>query len=74
MLFAWLINHWPVTRVSFIGVVNPVVALLLGWLVRDERLTLASLGGSVLVLAGVIFGLRGSAPQPLASPPAGRKP
>ena len=58
MLFAWLINHWPVTRVSFIGVVNPVVALLLGWAFRDERLTLASLAGSALVLLGLVFGLR----------------
>lgn len=58
VLFAWLINHWPVTRVSFIGVVNPVVALLLGWAFRDERLTLASLAGSALVLLGLVFGLR----------------
>ena len=70
VLFAWLINHWPVTRVSFIGVVNPVVALLLGWLVRDEHLSLFSLGGSALVLVGVVFGLRGSAPQaPAERPP-----
>ena len=73
VLFAWLINHWPVTRVSFIGVVNPVVALLLGWLARDERLTLASLGGSALILVGVIFGLRGSAPQRVENPLADRK-
>jgi len=68
VLFAWLVNHWPVTRVSFIGVVHPVVALLLGWLVRDERLTLASLGGSALVLLGVVFGLRGSTPLRVESP------
>jgi probable blue pigment (indigoidine) exporter len=73
VLFAWLINHWPVTRVSFIGVVNPVVALLLGWLVRGEHLTPASFGGSALVLAGVILGLRGSAPPPAGTPPPGRR-
>jgi drug/metabolite transporter (DMT)-like permease len=61
VLFAWLINHWPVTRVSFIGVVNPIVALLLGWLVRDEHLTLASLGGSALILVGLVLGLRSAA-------------
>ena len=72
VLFAWLINHWPVTRVSFIGVVNPVVALLLGWLVRGERLTLASLGGSGLVLVGLIFGLRGGAPPPAGPSSPGR--
>lgn len=58
VLFAWLINHWPVTRVSFIGVVTPVVALVLGWLVRNERLTLGSLAGSALVIVGVVLGLR----------------
>ena len=62
VLFAWLINHWPVTRVSFIAVVNPLVALLLGWVFRDERLTLASLAGSGLVLLGLLFGLRGGRP------------
>jgi drug/metabolite transporter (DMT)-like permease len=69
VLFAWLLNHWPVTRVSFIGVVNPLVALLLGWALRDERLTLASLAGSALVLLGLVFGLR---PDPHA--PAARTP
>ncbi len=63
VLFAWLINHWPVTRVSFIGVVNPVVALLLGWLVRGERLGPASFAGSALVILGVIVGLRAARPR-----------
>ncbi|MBI5710827.1 MAG: EamA family transporter [Candidatus Eisenbacteria bacterium] len=61
VLFAWLVGHWPVTRVSFIGVVTPVVALALGALVRHERLAAASLAGSALVLAGVVLGLRGHA-------------
>ena len=75
VLWAWLINHWPVTRVSFIAVVNPVVALLLGWLVLDERLTAASLGGSLLILLGLVLGLRGSAPVPgRASSPGGSEP
>ena len=58
VLFAWLINQWPVTRVSFIGLVNPLVALVLGALVRGERLTVASFGGSALVILGVVVGLR----------------
>ena len=62
VLFAWLINRWPVTRVSFIGVVNPVVALVLGRLVRDERLTIWSFAGSAFVIVGVVIGLRASAP------------
>jgi drug/metabolite transporter (DMT)-like permease len=53
--------------------VNPVVALLLGWLVRGEHLTPASFGGSALVLAGVVLGLRGSAPPPAGPAPAERR-
>ena len=62
VLFAWLINHWPVTRVTFIAVVTPIVALVLGWLVRGERLTLASFAGSALVMFGVVLGLRATPP------------
>ncbi len=72
VLFAWLINRWPVTRVSFVGVINPVVALVLGWLVRGERLTVASFAGSALVVLGVVLGLRGSAPAPATPPRASR--
>src|SRR5258705_472289 len=35
--FAWLLQRWTVTRTSFIAVVVPVVALLLGAIVRHEH-------------------------------------
>jgi drug/metabolite transporter (DMT)-like permease len=57
VLYAWLVNHWDVTRISFIAVVVPVVALLLGTLVRHERLTAAHSTGSLLVLAGLALGI-----------------
>ena len=56
-LYAWLVNHWDVTRISFIAVIVPVVAVLLGAAVRHERLTAASGSGSLLVLAGLVLGL-----------------
>jgi probable blue pigment (indigoidine) exporter len=71
VLFAWLLNHWTVTRVSFIGVVNPVVALALGCIVLGERVSAASFAGSALVLVGVALGLRGSANE--AAPVAARQ-
>ncbi len=61
VLFAWLVNHWPITRISFISVVIPVVALALGAVVRHEEITRGSLAGSVLVLAGVLLGMRNAA-------------
>jgi drug/metabolite transporter (DMT)-like permease len=55
--YAWLVNRWPVTRISFIAVIVPLVALLLGAIVRHERLSAAGAAGSALVLAGVVMSL-----------------
>ena len=57
--FAWLLQHWPVTRTSFIAVVIPVVALGVGALVRHERPSFRALAGSILILGAVIAGLAG---------------
>ena len=48
-----LLRHLPVTRLSFTAFVTPVVAVLAGWLVEGERLSLEHLVGAALVLAGV---------------------
>ena len=38
----------------------PVLAVVMGYLVLDEAVTLAMIGASVLILAGIIVALRGS--------------
>jgi len=48
---------WGATSASFIAVVTPAFALLLGFLVRHERPTGWSALGVVLVLAGVLLAL-----------------
>lgn len=58
VLMSWLVNHWPVTRTAYVTVIVPVIALALGAVVRNERLTAASLGGAALVLAGLLVGMR----------------
>jgi probable blue pigment (indigoidine) exporter len=40
--------------VTFLGLLSPVMATALGWLVLDERLTVAQGVGAVLVLAAVL--------------------
>ncbi len=55
--FMYLIQHWSATRASFISVVIPVLALVLGLTVRGERLDAASLLGSLIVVAAVLTGL-----------------
>jgi drug/metabolite transporter (DMT)-like permease len=54
-LLAWLVNHWDPTNISFISVVNPVVAVTLGVIVRDEQVGASLLAGAAMVLAGVVM-------------------
>jgi drug/metabolite transporter (DMT)-like permease len=49
---SWLVNHWTLTRVSYISV------LVLGSLLHHEPITLTNLAGTALVLAGVLIGMR----------------
>ncbi|WP_175409113.1 EamA family transporter [Streptomyces sp. TRM64462] len=51
--YAWLLQRAPLSLAATYAYVNPVVAVLLGWLILDETLTWPiALGGSVVV-AGV---------------------
>jgi len=51
--FAWLLQRWTVTRISFIAVIIPVTAAALGALVRHEHLGPSTVLGACIVLAGV---------------------
>jgi drug/metabolite transporter (DMT)-like permease len=50
--YSWLLGTAPISQVSTYAYVNPVVAVLLGALLADERLTATGLlGGAVTLLA-----------------------
>ena len=57
--FTWLVAHWPVTRISFVAVIVPGVALLLGMAVLHERPGGLALLGSLVILGAVIAGIAG---------------
>lgn len=57
--FAYLIQRWPVVRTSFIAVVTPVLATVLGAVVAHERLGLPALAGALIVVAGVALAIAG---------------
>jgi drug/metabolite transporter (DMT)-like permease len=52
--YVWLIKHDSPTRVGTYAYVNPVVAVLLGWLAGGEPLGLRTVLGTALVLVGVV--------------------
>lgn len=58
--YFFLLRVWPATRVATSAYLNPLVAVVLGWVLLGERLTVASLAGAALVLAGVSLVLRAS--------------
>ncbi|MER7770642.1 EamA family transporter [Kitasatospora sp. NPDC096140] len=51
--YAWLLRSAPLTLVATYAYVNPVVAVLLGWLILAEPLTGPTLAGGAIVVVGV---------------------
>ncbi len=72
VIFTWLIQHWELSRASFVAVIVPLVALSLGVLVKGERVTPMLAAGSTVVLVGVWLGL-GTGPRAGATPSPGSR-
>jgi len=52
-----LLKTWSLTSLSFISVFTPAIALALGFLFLNEKPTVFSIAGGVLILAGVTLAL-----------------
>jgi len=52
--FVWLLSQVPEALVATYTFVNPVVAVLVGWLVLGERPTASLVVGALLVIASII--------------------
>ncbi len=79
--FYWLIKRMNIVMLSLIAFITPIVALILGYFIYNEELSLRHFVGSALVLAG-IFGAnldsllklrKGTIIKPVNSEPAGEK-
>jgi hypothetical protein len=71
-LIGFVAYNWLITRVSAAlagtyAYVNPIVAILVGWLVNDEQITTRILSGMGVILAGVAL-VRSGANRTLAAP------
>ncbi|GAA4306553.1 DMT family transporter [Compostibacter hankyongensis] len=51
--YVYALSKLPPTRVSIYAYINPIVAILLGWQVLDESLSLSMAAGSAVALAGI---------------------
>lgn len=57
--YLYALRHLPVTVISTYAYVNPVVAMVLGWMLLDEKLNIRILLGMAVTLAGVFMVNRG---------------
>lgn len=53
--YSWLVNNAPTRLSATYAYVNPVVALILGWVFLGETLNTHAFIGSVIVIAGVVL-------------------
>jgi drug/metabolite transporter (DMT)-like permease len=56
--YAWLLQNAPISKVSTYAYVNPVVAILLGWLINSEAIGGRSLAGAAIIVASVALVVR----------------
>ncbi|WP_246090672.1 EamA family transporter [Nonomuraea deserti] len=73
-LWFWGLGRLSATQVTFLGLLSPVVATALGWLVLGQRLTAAQAFGAVVVLAALVAAqLRPARPRPARAVLAGEE-
>ena len=53
--YIWLLHEVSPAALSTYAYINPLVAVALGWLVLDETLSAQQLGGTVVILLGVML-------------------
>lgn len=58
--YVYAIGHIPSAQMTLYAYVNPLVAVILGWLILGERLTLVSIAAMVVILAGVAVAQSGA--------------
>jgi drug/metabolite transporter (DMT)-like permease len=67
--YAWLLQNVAISKVATYAYVNPLVAVLLGWALLSEELSVGTLVGAALIVASVATIVRReSAPQPERQP------
>jgi drug/metabolite transporter (DMT)-like permease len=65
--YTWLLRNAPLSRVATYAYVNPVVAIVLGWLVLDEAVTGITIAGAAVIVLAVAVVVRGEARPPKAT-------
>ena len=58
VLFTWLVTHWSVSNASLLGVTVPIIAVILGALVKGEQPAALTYAGAAIVISAILIALR----------------
>ena len=72
--YAWLLQNVPISKVATYAYVNPLVAVLLGWALLSEELSVGTLAGAALIVASVATIVRRESAAPAAGTRARARP
>ncbi len=53
--YIWLLKHVPATKVATYTYVNPIFAVILGWLILSEAITVATIAAAIIIILAVIL-------------------
>lgn len=65
--YSWLLQNAPISRVATYAYVNPVVAIVLGYLILDEAVTGITAAGAAVIVLAVAVVVRSEAKPPRAT-------
>lgn len=58
VLFTWLVTHWSVSNASLLGVTVPIIAVILGGIVKGEQPAALTYVGAAVVIGAILIALR----------------
>jgi drug/metabolite transporter (DMT)-like permease len=70
VLFSWLVTNWSVSNASLVGVTVPIIAVILGGLVKGEQPAPLTYAGAAVVISAVLIALRAPHAPALQAPAA----
>jgi drug/metabolite transporter (DMT)-like permease len=56
--YVWLLQNAPLSKVATYAYVNPVVAIILGWLILSEVVAPVTIAGAAIIVAAVALAVR----------------
>jgi drug/metabolite transporter (DMT)-like permease len=63
--YVWLLSHTSATRISTHTYVNPVIAVILGWALAGESLTLATILATAVIIVSIYLVLSDRSHKPI---------